>query len=202
MPSCNLVGDYKPFGGIFCLRLQDRKFLWNVSNYLPDYTVEYSGNYNQSFTAMESWSSTCLGGNQFESLPSCQLSWLKFLWFSSVSSDKYQDSVVACPLKAGIIESEDTTVTRLWHCKQWHNNAIRHATQSNQWSYRWERSLWVRAEAISVESKHSWLRRRVMSLQLAIRRQTCWRSSQAVAPSWGASIVVSRCVATPSRPVR
>jgi hypothetical protein len=139
--------------------------------------------------------------------------------------------IVAHPLKAGIVQSEETSVTWLWHNKQWCNNGTHHVTPHNQWSTVGNSAIygsvpvvmscnnggtigscvfcWVRPKAMSwvpmerVESaslEGSLGESRVVSLQLAVGRQTHQWSLQTIAPGrgmggGGAPIAVCRCLA-------
>jgi hypothetical protein len=72
--------------------------------------------------------------------------------------------IVACPLKAGIAQTEQTSVTRLRHSKQWGNNGIPHAMPRNQRKYRWERcSLWDRVDSYVMQQKRNCWKRCFLS---------------------------------------
>lgn len=59
-------------------------------------------------------------------------------WNYCLKFQKLTFCFVACPLKTGAVQPEETSVTRQRFGRQWCNNEIHHARRSNQCEYRWE----------------------------------------------------------------
>jgi hypothetical protein len=114
---------------------------------------------------------------------------------------------VTCSLKARIVYLEKMSVTRQWHkrrrcflCGPGPHQYLCNAAIEELWEVMFSVSL---CSGHISRIKTQLCQSRVVSLQLAVGRQTHWRLSHTVVPDGGmgggrAPIVVSRSVAGPS----